>query len=833
MEHVRLKLRAWWETLIGVPLIKASLSLMTGTIVTSGLGLVFWILAARLYEPSDLGVSSTAIYTMMMIADVACLGLRTGLVRFIPNAGLRTGRTIVWGYSLVVAASTIVAVGFLAGLSLWAPELAALRTTVLLAVFFTGSTVCWALFMLEDAVLVGLRRAPWVLVENTVFGLLKIVLLFPFASLAPDLGIFWAWTLPVFPIVIGVNLLMARLPEARRGQAGESGPAGESGRAVDDGPVAVDGLEADTTDLEEVSDRGLLRAIVSFSLADWFSAVARLLALGFIPLIVLARLGREFAAYFQVSWLIAFVIFSLSTNAAYALLAESSYEKAKLNRNSVQALGLSLALTVPVALVGLVGAGLLLRIYGTDYADNSANVLRILLVAAVPNVIHQLFIGRLRSQGRMLAVVTLEIVLSVLVLGLVWVLIPSFGLNGVGLAWLIGLSAMAAYAVANESLWWWADRLDTSLVRQASRAARRLRPDRASKGSTKRLDTVLASLGIGDGVGVGPTRWCSGDEHVERAVVDLTGERRLVVNFARSVTGGHDVVRTGRVLNELRADPALSPMISSLPVPVGTVDDGPESWTAWTEPAAATATVALASGVASDDVIATAVDAVAPLHRATALPVLVDDDQVDSWIGASLERLSAGGRAGQAQIDRLRDRLIGGFSGRVIDVGVVHGALITDNVLVDTTGRPTVAAVVGWQRSTTLPVIVDRATLALSDLTARTNTELGQLVARLLDDPADLVDHPAFSSSTAGFPGLERRPNEGEQRRSRGADIEPDSRSVLLLAWLQLVGAPVESSRAVAGDIFWLARNARPVLSQLELGPAAEYLGHGHDKVES
>ncbi len=778
MDNVRLKPTALWESLVEVPLVKASLSLMTGTIVTSALGLVFWILAAQLYEPADLGVSATAVYTMMMIADVACLGLRTGLVRFVPNAGLRTGRTIVWGYSMVVAASSLVAIAFLAGLGWWAPELGALRNTLLLAVFFVGSTVCWALFMLEDAVLVGLRRAPWVPVENTLFGLLKIALLIPFATWSPGLGIFWAWVLPVFPIVIGVNILMARLPEARSG-----------GTAAD-------------PEISRLSNRSLLHAIITFSLADWLAAVARLVALGVIPLIVLARLGREFAAYFQVSWLIAFVIFSLSANAAYALLAESSYEKSQLNRHSLQALGLSLGLTVPVAFVGLVGAGLLLRIYGADYAANSANTLRILLVAAVPNVIHQLYIGRLRSQGRMATVMALETVLSIVVLGLVWVLIPGFGLSGVALAWLLGLSLMAAYAVASESLWWWADRLDTRLIRWASSAARRARWDRPARGLNERLRPVLEVVGH-DG-GPVAAEWEAGDDNAQRAVVALDPAWNLVVDFARSEAGGDEIVHTGRVLTELMADETLAPLRPLLPRPAAEARGGPGGWVAWRQPVAPTA----AAMVTSDPtvrLVPVIADALAPLHDGTALPILVDEEQVGTWIDESLARLGADGRSSEENLVRLRRRLVDGFAGRVIDVGVIHGALTLPNALVGGGPAPRVVGLTGWDRSTTMPIIVDRATLALSDLSVRAGVELGEMVARLLADPTEFEQHPAFASPGATGGGA-----------NRGAIIDPDARSVILLAWLQLVGAPAERSRALFGDLFWLARNARPVLACLQ-----------------
>lgn len=420
--------------LVTQPLITSSLSLMSGTILTSVLGLVFWVVAANLYDRADFGVATTTVYTMMMLADVASLGLRSGLVRYLPLAGSVRGSTMLWGYGLAVLSTGTTAIGFLLGLRWWAPGLSELGRTALVFGFFVLATACWSLFNLQDAALVALRRAPWVPVENGIFGLLKIVLLFPMAAWSPRLGIFWAWTLPVFPIVVAINILIAgQLAKERRGQGDGSD------RSTDDGLAP------------------LVREMMTFSLADWVSSLARLAALVVVPLMVLAMEGDVEAGYFQAAWIIGFTVFTLSINAAHALLAENSHERHRERRNTVQAGLLSLGLTVPIVAVGALGAPLVLLVYGSDFAGNSSGLLRILLVAALPNVVHQINIGRLRSLGRMAEVIGLELTLSLIVVGLSWFLVPGMGIDGVGVAWLVGLSSVALYALIRE---WDTVRLD-------------------------------------------------------------------------------------------------------------------------------------------------------------------------------------------------------------------------------------------------------------------------------------------------------------------------------------------------------------------------------------
>ncbi len=738
----------------------SGLSLMTGTMVTSALGLLFWVLAANLYDTADFGVSTTAVYTMMMLADVACLGLRTGLVRYLPNAGNATRRTIVWGYSMVIAASVATALIFLAGMSLWAPDLASLRNTVLVGIFFVASTAFWALFMLEDAVLVGLRRAPWVPVENTVFGIAKILLLVPFASISPTLGIFWAWTVPVFPIVIGINVLIAKLPATRK---------------------------TVTTPSDRPANRTLLRRILAFSLADWLAALARLAALGVIPLMVLAKSGSDQAGFFQAPWLIAFTVMALSSNAAYALLAETSYDQAQLHKNSVQAGMLSLALTVPVVLVGIIGAPYLLRIYGAEFAENSSSVLRILLLATLPNIMHQIYVGRLRAQGRMGGVVFFETLLSVIVVALSWWLLPRYGIDGVGYAWLAGLALLASYAAINESLWLWAAHLDTKVVRRIGLGIRRVQSGRPARGMHARLETVLGSTDQS----AEWVRWLPAGDHAQGALVETTGHENIEVAFARSSEGAQNLIGRRAVITGLWSDPTLTDLQPLLPQLQDYGTERNREFSAYSYTPGTTASELLQEGAPPDQVCQSVLASVEPLYRASRRTAMVDEDMLELWTRDSYAYLANKGRASSAKLDRLSEILADSFVGEPVEVGRIQGALAPDNVVM----IPDTLQVAGlwfWEWGREMPIAVDAATFALSNLTREAGVELGELVRRQLIDPMSFEQHPAIA-------GL--------------SESTVPSRGLILLTWLHLVGhAP---RRTMSPHVFWLARNAQPVLASL------------------
>lgn len=57
----------------------------SGTIINGFLGIVFYILVARILGPSDFGILSLSILVLTLVADIGNLGVDTGLIRFVPQ----------------------------------------------------------------------------------------------------------------------------------------------------------------------------------------------------------------------------------------------------------------------------------------------------------------------------------------------------------------------------------------------------------------------------------------------------------------------------------------------------------------------------------------------------------------------------------------------------------------------------------------------------------------------------------------------------------------------------------------------------------------------------
>ena len=75
---------------------------------------------------------------------------------------------------------------------------------------FVAALLIWGIFALEDAALTGLHRAVVVPVENSAYGVVKLLLLVAVASVLPSFGVFVAWLIPLLAIVPVVNWLIFR-----------------------------------------------------------------------------------------------------------------------------------------------------------------------------------------------------------------------------------------------------------------------------------------------------------------------------------------------------------------------------------------------------------------------------------------------------------------------------------------------------------------------------------------------------------------------------------------------------------------------------------------------
>jgi hypothetical protein len=402
------------------PLYRSAYSLMSSTIATGALGVVFWIVAARIHPEDVIGRDGILISTMLTVASVGQLNMSNAILRFLPAAGPAGTLMMLRIYGVAMAGTLILASGFVLVAPLVAEDLRFLSENWTLPVAYVGAVMLWSVFILQDAGLTALRRAPWVALENTTFGVLKIAglpLLVGASALAGH-GVFAAWVIPVVLIVPAVNYLLfktLRVTPAAHAAAGV--PAGFRTRGT-----------------------------VAFLTQDYLGLLVHQAAITLLPIIVIAAVGSADSAFFYVPFTMAMTLDVLFLNAASALLAEGARGERSIQVLTRMAARRFLGIFLPAAVIAALAAPLILAPFGADYAQHGASVLRLLLLASGCRAVIFLFFAVARVQRRGGPILAVQAALFVLSTGSAVGLAGPLGADGVAFAWLVTNGVLASAA---------------------------------------------------------------------------------------------------------------------------------------------------------------------------------------------------------------------------------------------------------------------------------------------------------------------------------------------------------------------------------------------------
>jgi O-antigen/teichoic acid export membrane protein len=400
---------------VRAPLHRSGYSLVTTTFVTAALGALYWAIAARSYSTHDVGINASLISMMMLLTNLASLNFTDVLTRFVPVSREHTGRLVLTSYAVAVGLGFVSATIFVLGASWWAPWLSDVLDGPLLALVYVVATMLWVIFVVQDAVLVGLRRSTYVLIENTAFGVAKILLLLALAAIAPATGIFLSWTSPLLVIVVVVNVLIfGRLLARHRAE-----------------PVST----AETLDRREVT---------RFVGADYVASLAWTAAIAGMPIIVLWTAGASASAYVYLTWTIAYTLYLVSRNFGMALTTEGARDPDALGGHVRATLQAVARIVVPLAAVIVLTAPLILQFFGSDYARHATTLMRLLAVSAIPAIVPIVYVSEARVRRRLRAMVVVTLASTVPVLIATPLLVSALGINGVGVAWLAVQLVVAA-----------------------------------------------------------------------------------------------------------------------------------------------------------------------------------------------------------------------------------------------------------------------------------------------------------------------------------------------------------------------------------------------------
>ncbi|MEP7287853.1 MAG: hypothetical protein ABI947_19020 [Chloroflexota bacterium] len=389
---------------------------MASTATVSGSGFIYWKLVTLLYAPSVVGSAGVALSTAAFLSGIANLGLSTGIVRFTPQADpQRKAMLSTFSQLVSIVLALVFSIGFLLGRSIWAPDFLKVPFAAGYAMSFLALTIISASSNIQESVLQAERQSPAMFAKSLFLSLTRLIalLVLPVAG-----GVASLIGSTLYPLALLTILLFWIIPRYFR--------------------LANAHLRFDLP---------AIRGMFTYSLGNQVFNLLWSLPSFVFPLIIFNGLGSASNAYFGVAWLFVNLMLIIPNAISLTLLIDASHDEANLAKRIGSSLNTNLALLTPILVVLWIGAPYILGIFGTVYAANGVDVLRLFVLATVPGAVNSVYLTSKQVTKQIAILNRVTFVLVGLCVGLGAVLERSAGLVGIGWGWLTGQTVMACILI--------------------------------------------------------------------------------------------------------------------------------------------------------------------------------------------------------------------------------------------------------------------------------------------------------------------------------------------------------------------------------------------------
>lgn len=392
-------------------------AILGSNLVTSALGVVFWMFAARGLVPAELGQLGAATSAMMLVGALGAMGLGPLLISELPLLDGRRQRELFTVSTLagfVVGGVLALGFGAVAGRlgETWEPVGAFTQGWLWLAL---GSALTAVSMVFDQAMLVvgNPQTQVW---RNTVASVWKVLvlglaMLIAQADVNVALG---AWTTGLLlGALMAVRSAMARMPSPERV------PVRRTGAVV-----------------REFGRRALEHQGVNYAMS--------ISSLVMPPLIATLVTAADNGIYTTVrlATMFGFMLpYAVSVSVFARASGNDDVDEDYLRRVFWLAFGLSIAIVV----VMTVFAKWTLWPFGSEYADEGVTYLRIMVLAGPLLVFKDQFIARRRIERRVNSLLGFVLISAALEVGLTVAGALSWGLTGAIVGWVLSLALQALY----------------------------------------------------------------------------------------------------------------------------------------------------------------------------------------------------------------------------------------------------------------------------------------------------------------------------------------------------------------------------------------------------
>jgi len=388
---------------------------MANAAIVMGLGFLFWVVAARWFDPYQVGIASTLISSTLLLGNLSRLGLGIGLVRFLASYEDRA-RMISTCFVLPVLASTAFGAIFLLLTRALTPSLGFLTDHLWQAGVFLAFLAVWSPMTILDSIFISHRKAQYVAAKQSILAGLRFPLVWILAPLGA-MGIYGAWGLSALSALLASVFILF--------------------------PIATS-LPFPRPSLS----LSVARFLFKFSSANYVAFILSSLPANLLPVLITTMIGSDVTAYFYISWTIANVIFFIPNAVGGSFLAEGAADPASVAGNARRSITFSYLFVLPAAALLFLAGGPILEIFGKAYSEGALSMLRLLCLSGPFVVLTNIYVARMNAEKRLSNVVIVNAITTGGTLLAYFFLVSRLGLVAIGFGWILSQALSATFAIS-------------------------------------------------------------------------------------------------------------------------------------------------------------------------------------------------------------------------------------------------------------------------------------------------------------------------------------------------------------------------------------------------
>ena len=394
-----------------------AIGLIIGRMASLGLGFLFWLVAAHVATPEQVGFTAGVVSAMMLCTQIGQLGTGQAFIKLYPRQRRGPAPLLDTVLSMAVIGALGSALVFLLFARTYFRQLDHVAHDPVWAAAFIALSVFGTAQIVFDQISMGLERGAQVVTRNVACGVLTLAPLGVLPALGfgvSKLALFLAWVLG------GVGTVAFGLWQLWKTCGG-----------YQYWPRLV---------------RRLVPAMVTTGIANHTLTLCERVPGLVLPIVVTELLSPQANAYWYVIWMSAWVVFITPLSVGVALFAEGSHRPAAMTGATAQALRISLIFGGGGAAVLALLAVPVLDLLGHDYAVAGTTPLRILLLGVIPMAFISAYYARCRARGRLGEAIATGVLGGTAAVFATAVAGVDHGLSGMAVTWVAVQTVMAGWA---------------------------------------------------------------------------------------------------------------------------------------------------------------------------------------------------------------------------------------------------------------------------------------------------------------------------------------------------------------------------------------------------